>query len=226
MKKSLILAASLAAVVLGGGVLAGCSDDSSSSSYILPSADTLLAPVGTPPFKTGNYEWKEELKWGEEEDPPFTQTVSVNAEERTIEMEMEGEVHKYTYNENTHKLTMALYQRNLPKDMDKYLDSLIIGGEAYDGGYKWADRAEYTNAWIAFLAKFQLRYNDSVYAGMPWGEYYAYTMESIADFNTLDVYDYKVVDENIVELTLKGYDFEDGESWEKKVTLTFTPSAE
>lgn len=219
MKKSLILAASLAAVVLGGGVLAGCSDDSSSSSYILPSADTLPAPVGTPPFKTGNYEWKEEWE-GEEYDIPFTQTVSVNAEECTIYVENEGEVHKYTYNENTHKLTMALYQRNLPKDMDKYLDSLIIGGEGYDD-YKLADRAEYTNAWIAFLAKFRPRYNESYYADeMSWGEYYADQMESIADFNTLDVYDYKVVDENTVELTRKGYDFEDG-NWEEKVTLTF-----
>lgn len=222
MKKSLILAASLAAVVLGG-VLAGCSDDSSSSSYILPSADTLPAPVGTNnPFKTGNYKWKEEWKWGEEEDdaPGDEYLVSVNAEKYTIDMEMGNEVHKYTYNENTHQLTKALYKRMLPTDMDKYLKS-FISGEGYDGKSELADRTTYTTAVNTFLTKLQPLYKDSPNAEWEtWGEYYTYQMDLINDFYTLDVYDYKVVDENTVELTRKGYDFEDG-SWEEKVTLTF-----
>ena len=215
MKKSLILAASLAAVVLGG-VLAGCSDDSSSSSYILPSADTLLAPVGASPFKTGIYEWKWE--W-EEEDIPYTQ-VSVNAEKCTIYVENEGDVYKYTYNENTHKLTMALYQRNLPKDMDKFLET-FISGEGYDGGFELADRTTYTTAINTFLIKLQPLYKDSPSAQhTDWVEFRAMYAESIAEFTTPETYDYNVVDENTVELTLKGFDLEDGH-WEEKATFTF-----
>ena len=139
MKKSLILAASLAAIVLWGGVLAGCSDDSSSgsSSYYIPStadsqtaADSLPAPVGTDPFKTGLYKSVSTPKNDDEE--PYTEYFRVDTDNRTMtfyedenEEEEEGDVIvKYTYNEGNHTITMALYKIAI--------DTGFVGKEGYE----------------------------------------------------------------------------------------------
>ena len=197
-----------------GGYFVGCSDDGGSSKYYyLPTEDSLPAPVGISPFKTGFYEWNEVDEWNK---------VYVDTAKRTITSfidDYEAQVEKYTYNGITRTLTTVLCQSSVPNDSEMYLQA-YINDKDYTGGYKLVGKEEYADV-IPYLLEnlkpYWKRDRDLFYRS--WQEYYNDMMEGIEDFDTKYTFHYTVsADGNTVSWY---YDGDDDEEDDEPMTLTF-----